>query len=422
MVGVLCQPIEKEQTMTTDHRRPDTRVAQEVLLDDADFLREIVERVLQEVLEAEITEHVGAAPHERTDARKGHRNGHKPRTLRTRVGTLHLLVPQDREGTFSTRLFSRYQRNEKALVLALMEMYLEGVSTRKVKNITEELCGVSFSKSLISSLAGRLDAELAAWRSRPLEAEGYPYLLVDARYEKVRVSGRVVSQGVLVVSAVRQPDGFREILAVEVADTESEATYQDLFRSLKARGLKGVELVVSDDHEGLKSAVERHFQGASWQRCQVHYARNLLGMVGAKRRKELAADLRGVFAAPDRRSALELTSCVAEKWRGKGHEKIACHLEEHIEECLACLAFPESHRRRMRTTNGLERFNQELKRRTRVVRIFPNRQSCLRLVSALAVEQSEEWVTGRRYLDMEELREHRRSEERETNGVMLMER
>ncbi|MBA3390003.1 MAG: IS256 family transposase [Rubrobacter sp.] len=374
------------------------------------------------MLEAEITEHVGAAPHERTDARKGHRNGYKPRTLRTRVGTLNLLVPQDRDGTFSTKLFSRYQRNEKALTLALMEMYLEGVSTRKVKDVTEELCGTSFSKSLVSSLAGRLDAELRAWRSRPLEAEGYPYLLVDARYEKVRSGGRVVSQGVLVVSAVREPDGFREILAVEVADTESEATYQELFRSLKARGLTAVELVVSDDHEGLKAAVQRHFQGASWQRCQVHYARNLVGMVGAKRRKELAADLRGVFAAPDRRSALELASSVAEKWRKKGHEKIACHLEEHIEECLECLAFPESHRRRIRTTNSLERFNQELKRRTRVVRIFPNTEACLRLVTALAVEQSEEWLTGRRYLDMEELCEHRRSEERETKGMMLMKR
>jgi transposase-like protein len=203
--------------------------AQEVLLDDADFLREIVQRVLQEVLEAQMTEHIGAAPYdERTDARKGHRNGHKPRALRTRVGTLKLLVPQDREGTFSTRLFARYQRNEKALVLALMQMYLEGVSTRKVKDITEELCGTSFSKSLVSSLAGRLDAELAVWRDRPLEAEGYPYLFVDARYEKVRVDGRVVSQGVLVASAVREPDGFREILAVEVADTESEATYQEL--------------------------------------------------------------------------------------------------------------------------------------------------------------------------------------------------
>ena len=194
--------------MTTDHRRPDARMAQEVLLDDPAFLREIVERVLQEVLEAEMTEHIGAAPHERTDARKGHRNGHKPRTLRTRVGTLNLLVPQDREGTFSTRLFSRYQRNEKALVLALMEMYVEGVSTRKVRDVTEELCGTSFSKSLISSLAGRLDAELAAWRSRPLEAEGYPYLLVDARYEKVRVGGWVVREGALMGSAVGAPGGF----------------------------------------------------------------------------------------------------------------------------------------------------------------------------------------------------------------------
>jgi transposase-like protein len=171
---------------------------------------------------------------------------------------------------------------------------VEGVSTRKVRDITEELCGISFSKSLNSSLAGRLDAELAAWRSRPLEAAGYPYLFVDARYEKARVGGRVVSQGVLVVSAVREPDGLREILAVEVADTESEATYQDVFRSLKARGLSGVELVVCDDHEGLKAAIERHFQGASWQRCQVHYARNLLGMVGTKKRKELAAELRGI--------------------------------------------------------------------------------------------------------------------------------
>jgi putative transposase len=183
--------------MTNDHRKPEVEAAQEILLDDADFLREIVQRVLQEVLEAQMTEHIGAAPYERTAARKGHRNGHKPRALRTRVGTLKLLVPQDREGTFSTKLFARYQRSEKALVLALMQMYLEGVSTRKVKDVTEQLCGTSFSKSLVSSLAARLDAELAAWRERPLEAEGYPYLFVDARYEKVRVDHKVVSQGVL---------------------------------------------------------------------------------------------------------------------------------------------------------------------------------------------------------------------------------
>jgi len=408
--------------MTTDHRRVDAQMAQEVLLDDPGFLREIVERVVQQILEAEMSEHIGAVPYERTTERKGHRNGHKPRTLRTRVGTLNLLVPQDREGTFSTRLFSRYQRNEKALVLALMEMYVEGVSTRKVKHVTEELCGTSFSKSLVSSLATRLDAELEAWRSRPLEAEGYPYLFVDARYEKVRVGSRIVSQGVLVVSGVREPDGLREILAVEVADTESEATYHELFRSLKSRGLKGVELVVSDDHEGLKSAVSRHFQGAAHQRCQVHYMRNLLGMVGHAKRKELGADLRAIFAAPNREQALRIASSVAERWRSKGHNKVSEHIEEHIEECLSCLVFPESHRRRIRTTNGLERLNQEIKRRTRVVRIFPNRQSCLRLVTALAVEMSEEWVTGRRYLDMEELREHRRLEELvvETEEAMIM--
>jgi putative transposase len=407
--------------MAKDHRRVDARMAQEVLLDDPGFLREVVERVVQQVLEAEMTEHIGAAPYERAEGRTGHRNGHKPRALRTRVGTLNLLVPQDREGTFSTRLFSRYQRNEKALCLALMEMYVEGVSTRQVTEVTEALCGSSFSKSLVSELAGRLDAELEGWRGRRLEADAYPYLFVDARYEKARIDGRVVSQGVLVVSAVRE-DGFREILAVEVSDTESEATYQGLFRSLKARGLSGVELVVSDEHEGLKAAISRHFQGASHQRCQVHYSRNLLGMVGAKKRKELGADLRGIFAAPDGRSALELASSVAKKWREKGHERIAEHLEEHIEGCLSCLSFPESHRRRIRTTNGLERFNQELKRRTRVVRIFPNPEACLRLVTALAVEQSEEWITGRRYLDMEELRDDRCSEECEAEEVMLVKR
>jgi putative transposase len=208
---------------------------------------------------------------------------------------------------------------------------------------------------------------------------------------------------------------------VEVADTESEATYHELFRSLKSRGLSGVELVVSDEHEGLKAAIARRFQGASHQRCQVHYTRNLLGMVGAAKRKELASDLRAIFAALERCSALGLASSSAEKWCQKGYPKVAEHLEEHIEECLTCLAFPESHRRRIRTTKGLERLNQEIKRRTRVVRIFPNRESCLRLVTALAVEVSEEWVTGRRYVDMEELKE-RRSEEREAEGVALVQR
>ena len=293
--------------MAHRNRKVHEEMVQQILLDDPAFLKEIVERVLQGLLEAEMTEHIGAAPFERTENRKGQRNGYKPRTLRTRVGTLNLAVPQDREGAFSTRLFARYQRNEKALCLALMQMYVEGLSTRKVKEVTEELCGTSFSKSLVSQLASSLDSELEAWRNRRLEAEAYPYLYVDARYEKVRVDGRVVNQGVLLVSAVRD-DGMREILEVEVADTESEATYHELFRSLKRRGLSGVELVVSDDHEGLKSALARHFQGASWQRCQVHYARNLLGMVGYARRKDLAEGLRGVFAARSREVAVQLAS------------------------------------------------------------------------------------------------------------------
>jgi len=405
--------------MAKRHRRLDEELVQGALLDDPQFLGQIVEVVLQQLLEAEITEHLGAAPYQRTESRKGHRNGYKSRKLKSRVGTLELLVPQDREGIFSTQLFARYQRNEKALTLALMEMYLEGVSTRKVREVTEELCGTTFSKSTISRLATALDSELEEWRQRPLEADSYPYLFVDAHYEKVRIGSRIVSEGILVVCAVRE-DGFREILAVEVADVESEATYQELFRALKERGLKGVELVTSDEHKGLKSAIERHFRGASHQRCQFHYAKNLLGLVSFAKRKELGAGLRAVFSAPTRELALRSAQELADRWRGS-HPKVAEHIEEHIEECLACLSFPESHRRRIRTTNGLERFNQEIKRRSRVVRIFPNREACLRLVTALAVEQSEEWVTGRRYLDMEELREHRGVRDREAKEVMLLE-
>lgn len=378
-------------------------VAQEVMLDDPEFLRGIVERTLQQALETEMTAHIGAERYERCEERRGHRNGYKPRELRTRVGTLSLLVPQDREGTFSTQLFGRYQRNEKALVLALMEMYVEGVSTRKVTEITEALCGTSFSRSLVSVLAGRLDGELSAWRSRHLTALSYPYLSVDARYEHVRIDGRVVSQGVLIVSGVRE-DGHREILAVDVADTESESTYQELFRALKSRGLSGVRLVTSDDHKGLKAAIDRHFQGASWQRCQVHYTRALSGQVALARRKELAAGLREVYDAPDEEHARQRARQLADEWRGK-HPRIAEHIDEHIGECLTVLAFPPEHRKRIRTTNGLERLNQEIKRRTAVVRVWPNRQACLRLVTALCAEQSDEWVSGPRYLDMELLRE-----------------
>ena len=369
-----------------------------VLTDDPDFLRVLVEKVVQAVLEAEMTAHLHAEPYERSAARTGYRNGYKPRQLNTRVGTLTLQVPQDRDGTFSTQLFARYQRNEKALVLALMEMYVAGVSTRKVRDVTEALCGTTFSKSLVSELASQLDAELAAWRNRPLTETTYPYLSVDARYEHVRQGGQIVSQGVLIVAGVRA-DGHREIVALEVADTESEATYHHLFANLKARGLSGVRLVTSDSHAGLRAAIDRHFQGASWQRCQVHFARELVKMVGAGRRGALATDLRDIFAVTTRAQAMTTAEVVAARWQSS-HPAVARLLEEGVENCLACLAFPVAHRARIRTTNGLERLNEEIKRRTRVVRIFPNAGACLRLVTALCVEQSEEWVSGRRYLDM----------------------
>ncbi len=377
-----------------------TTATQSILTDDPDFLRLIVEGVVQEMLNAEMTAYLHAEPYERSTERRGYRNGYKPRQLNTRVGTLTLQVPQDREGAFSTQLFARYQRSEKALVLALMEMYVEGVSTRKVREITEVLCGTSFSKSLVSELAGQLDEEFEVWRNRPLTEMSYPYLSVDARYEHVRQGGQIVSQGVLIVAGVRA-DGHREILAVEVADTESEATYHQVFRDLKARGLSGVRLVTSDAHAGLKAAIDRHFQGASWNRCQVHFTRDLVGMVGLGRRRELTADLREVFAATTREQALATAETVAARW-GSSHPAVARLLEEAIEDCLACLAFPLAHRPRIRTTNGLERLNEEIKRRTRVVRIFPNPEACLRLVTALCVEQSEEWLSGRRYLDMDE--------------------
>lgn len=376
-----------------------TELVQAALLDDPEFLRGLVERTLQVVLEEELTAHLGAERYERSGERRGYRNGFKPRTLTTRVGTLELLVPQDRDGTFSTELFGRYQRTEQALVLSLLEMYIQGVSTRKVAAITEQLCGARFSKSQVSALAGRLDAELAAWGERPLTAPSYPYVWVDARYEHVRIDGRVVSQGVLLVSGLRGDDGKREILGVAVADTESEATYQELFRALKARGLSGARLVISDDHAGLRQAIIRQFQGAGWQRCQVHFTRNLLGQVAQTKRAILAAGLREVFAAPTYSQAMGVARRLAEQWRSS-HPRVAEQLEEEVDACLSCLSFPAEHQARIRTTNGMERLSQELKRRTRVVRIFPNRESCLRLVSALAMEQSDEWISGRRYLDV----------------------
>lgn len=372
--------------------------ALQVILENGgdELLRDILEAALQGTLEVEMANHLGAKPYERTGERKGYRNGHRVRILTTAVGDLTLLVPQDREGTFQTSLFERYQRSDKALVLALMEMYVKGVSTRKVADITEKLCGKSFSSQQVSRLARELDSRIAEWRGRPLEGD-YPYLIVDARYEKVRQGGRIVSKGILIVLGINER-GMREILSVEVADTENSTTWSDLFKRLKKRGLSGVLLVTSDDHEGIKAAVGRHLQGATWQRCQFHFLRNVLPLATRAQRKVVHSDLRTIFDSPDTETAWRRINEVLSNWRDL-NPAIAERIEEGIEETTAVLSFPGPHRKRIRTTNALERLNQEIRRRTRVARIFPNEASALRLIASLAIEQSEEWETGRQYLD-----------------------
>jgi len=402
--------------MTQDKGNKRDGQLQEVLIDDKDFLKEMVKKVCQRIMKEEMTEFLRADPHERTDERQGYRNGYKPRTLRTRVGELNLLVPKDRDGNFSTKLFSRYQRNEKALVLALQEMYLQGVSTRKVKEITEVLCGLDFSKSLVSELSKELDLEILTWRNRKL-TQPYPYLIVDARYERVRTNNAITSQGALIALGIGA-DGKREILSVDIADSESESSWSEVFNRLKERGLSGVRLITSDDHGGLVNAAHRHFQGISWQRCQFHFTKNILDMTPKKERRLIYSELKSIFDSPDQKWAKQRLSEVIEAYQAK-YPRIAEKLSNDAEDVLTCFNFPASHRRRIRTTNCLERFNQEIKRRTNVVRIFPNADSAIRLISALAIEQSEEWMTGRMYLDMEELNneEYVKYEEKESSRI-----
>jgi transposase-like protein len=376
------------------------------LLDaDGDYLRAMVRAVVEATLEAEMTAALGAEKGERSEARLGYRSGHYTRTLITRVGTLELRVPQDRDGRFSTRLFERYQRSEKALVAALAEMYVQGVSTRKVKAITEELCGHAFSASAISEINKTMDAELAAFAARRLE-DAYPYLILDARYEKVREGGVIHSQAVLVAIGVDW-DGRRNVLGVDLASRESATSWKDFLRGLKARGLGGVEFVVSDDHEGLKRAIRETLPEAAWQRCYVHFLRNALDHLPRKADDDCLQELRWLY---DRRELAEARQDLA-RWLGKWQAKyprLCDWVEANIEETLTYYRLPQQHHKHMKSTNMLERLNQELKRRTRVVRIFPNAASCLRLIRALAVETHENWLEAIRYLNMAHLAEHKK--------------
>ena len=376
-----------------------------LLSGEEDGFRVLLQQVVQEVLEVEMTEALQAEKGERTASRLGHRSGYYDRKLVTRVGVLELRVPQDRAGRFSTELFERYQRSEKALVGALAEMYVQGVSTRKVKAITEELCGHGFSASTISEATVRLDGALKAFAERRLE-EAYAYLILDARYERVREAGVIRSQAVLVAIGVDW-EGRRQVLGVELANRESRSSWRDFLAGLKARGLYGVEYVVSDDHQGLKSAIREVLPEAVWQRCYVHFLRNALDYVPRKVDDDCLMELRWFY---DRRDLGEVRRDIAQwlsKWQAK-YPKLTSWVEENIEETLTYYRLPLAHHKHMKSTNMLERLNQEIKRRTLVVRIFPNAPSCLRLVRALAIEIHEAWLEATRYLNMEHLKERKK--------------
>ena len=361
-------------------------------------LKTLLEQVLNQVLEAQVSEQIGATRYERTEERQGYRNGVRPRRLTTRVGPLTLRVPQVRDGEFSTELFARYQRSEQALVLALMEMVVNGVSTRKVTQITEELCGVSFSKSTVSALCAQLDPLVTAWNDRPLSEQAFPFVLVDALVLKVREDERIRALSGLLAIGVNAA-GAREILGLQLGDSESEASWSSFLGGLKRRGLSGVDLVVSDAHGGLVNALQRHFQGATWQRCQTHLTRDVLEVTPKGVRDELHAQLRALFEAPDLATARTLLRQITDTFAARAPKALAT-LEAGFDDATAVLALPDPYRRRLRTTNSVERLNEEIRRRERVIRIFPNRASTIRLLGALLLEQHEQWTTGHRYLDM----------------------
>jgi putative transposase len=355
-------------------------------------LKTFLQAVAQQVMETEVTGLLQADRHERIDQRKGYRNGSKPRGLKTRVGELELSVPQVRGcDPYHPSLFSKWQRSERALLVACGEMYFQGVSTRNVRQVLESMCDGEISAMTVSRVAQELDEKLSAFGCRRLDETNWPYLMIDARYEKVRVEGRVVSQAVLVVVGFTS-QGRREVLHWAVGDSESEQTWSEVFRMLKDRGLSGVELVVSDAHAGIRAALTRHFQGVAWQRCRVHFKRELGRKVSYKQFKELMSDTAAVFAPWERAECLRRSEEMACKWQGRC-AAIASMLREGLEDCLAVLSVPEHHRRKLASTNLLENMMKRLKKRTRVVGVFPNRSSCDRLIGAQLLELHESWQT-----------------------------
>lgn len=373
-----------------------------IIAQNDDFLKPMIQKLCQEILEAEMRNVIGVASHERSDTRKGYRAGYYSRQFITRIGSIELRVPRDREGKFSTELFERYQRSEKALLGAMAEMYVQGVSTRKVKAVTEELCGHEFSAATISNINKSLDDQLKAFSERPLE-HPFPYVMLDARYEKVRNGGIVTSQAVLVAIGIDW-EGTKEVLGLALANRESRTSWKEFLVSLRNRGLNGVEFVVSDDHEGLKKAIQEIFPEATWQRCYVHFLRNALDYLPRKGDHDCLQELRWVYERRNLVEAHQDLRAWVKKWESK-YPKLCLWVEENINETLSFYKLPLQHHKHMKSTNLLERLNQEIKRRTRVVRIFPNEESCQRLIRALAIEIHEGWMEESRYLNMSLLKD-----------------
>jgi len=359
-----------------------------------DAIPEMLRVLINQVMQAERSNYLQAGEYERTEDRKGHANGYKPKTVRTRMGEITFAVPQVREGGFYPSALEKGLRSERALVATLAEMYVQGVSTRKVKAITEELCGIEVSSMQVSRATAQLDEVLQEWRERPLGE--ITYLYVDARYEKVRQAGQVRDAAVLVATGIT-PQGERQVLGVSVSLSEHETHWKAFLKGLKDRGLNGVKLVVSDDHTGLGAARRAIFGSVPWQRCHFHLQQNAGAYVPKKHmRFEVAADIRSMFNAPDRKTAEEYLLAAIQKYAVSA-PRLSAWLEENLSDGFTVFDFPLEHRRTIRTTNSLERVNKEIRRRTRVVGVFPNEASCLRLVSALLMEISEEWQIGKRY-------------------------
>lgn len=381
-----------------DESTPFQTVLQLLTEEGFDGFVSALEILVNEAMKLERAAALHAAPYERTPERRGHANGFKPKTVLSRLGKLNLRIPQTRGVEFYPSALERGERSERALKLALAEMYVQGVSTRKVAAITQELCGTEVTSMQVSRAAALLDEELSAWRNRPVGRT--PFVQLDARYEKVRHGGRVVDCALLVATAVTT-DGKRTVLGVSVSLSEAEVHWREFLQSLIARGLHGVELLTSDDHAGLKQARQACFPGVPWQRCQFHLQQNAAGYVPRQELKApVAADLRAVFQAPERREADRLLAAMVEKYRPTA-PRLAAWLETDVPEGLTVFALPAAQRKRLRTTNVLERLNEEIRRRTRVALLFPNEASLLRLASAVLIEISEDWETGKIYLSQE---------------------